>query len=163
MPTMGWNFWNMVATVGAFTIALSVLVFILNVAVSRKRKDIAGEDPWDGRTLEWMTSSPPPEYNFAEIPLVKDRDDLWRRKYVTTPEGVPAPVVAGGADDHGHGDGDHGHIHMPSPSYFPIVAAAGLPLLGYGAVYENFLLLIAGGLIAMFGLFGWAFEPGTEE
>ena len=158
---MGWNFWNMIATIGAFTIALSVVVFLLNVAVSRKRKDIAGEDPWDGRTLEWTTPSPPPEYNVAEIPLVKDRDDFWRRKYVTTPEGVPAPVVAGGADADPHAD--HGHIHMPSPSYFPIVAALGLPLLGYGAVYENFFLLLAGGLIAMFGLFGWAFEPGTEE
>jgi cytochrome c oxidase subunit 1 len=158
---MGWNFWNMMSTIGAFTIAVSVLVFILNVVVSRRRKDIAGDDPWDGRTLEWTTPSPPPEYNFAEIPLVKDRDDFWRRKYVTTPEGVPAPVVAGGADadEHGH----HGHIHMPSPSYFPVFAAAGLPMMGYGAVYENAFLLIVGGLIAMFGLFGWAFEPGTEE
>jgi cytochrome c oxidase subunit 1 len=158
---MGWNFWNMMSTIGAFTIALSVVVFVLNVAVSRKRKDIAGDDPWDGRTLEWSTPSPPPEYNFAEVPFVKDRDDFWRRKYVTTPEGLPTPVVAGGAD--AHHDEAHGHIHMPSPSYFPIVAATGLPLLGYGAVYENLFLLIVGGLIAMFGLFGWAFEPGTEE
>ncbi|HEY7874060.1 MAG TPA: cytochrome c oxidase subunit I [Actinomycetota bacterium] len=157
---MGWNFWNMMSTIGAFLIAASVVLFLLNVAFSRRRREVAGDDPWDGRTLEWATSSPPPEYNFAEIPLVKDRDDFWHRKYVTTPEGVPAPVVAGGADAH---DGEPGHIHMPSPSYFPIVAAAGLPILGYGAVYENFLLLIAGGLLAMFGLFGWAFEPGTEE
>jgi cytochrome c oxidase subunit 1 len=71
-------------------------------------------------------------------------------------------VVAGGADA-AHEHAGHGHIHMPSPSYFPIVAAAGLPLMGYGAVYENAFLLIVGGLIAMFGLFGWAFEPGTEE
>ena len=158
---MGWNFWNLISTIGAFTIALSVVVFILNVAVSKRRREVAGDDPWDGRTLEWTTSSPPPEYNFAEIPLVKDRDDFWRRKYVTTPEGLPQPVVAGGADAHEHAEA--GHIHMPLPSYFPIVAAAGLPLLGYGAVYQNVFLLLLGGLIAMLGFFGWAFEPGTEE
>ena len=160
---MGWNFWNMMSTVGAYLIAFSVLVFIANVALSRRWAEPAGADPWDGRTLEWATSSPPPEYNFAEIPVVRDRDAFWDRKYVQPPEGAPRRVLAGGADaQHEEGHEEH-HIHMPSPSYFPIIAAFGLPLLGYGAVYNNPLLMIAGGLIAMLGLFGWAFEPGTEE
>jgi cytochrome c oxidase subunit 1 len=158
---MGWNFWNMLSTVGAYLIAFSVLVFIANVALSRRKAEPAGADPWDARTLEWSTPSPPPEYNFAEIPLVRDRDAFWDRKYVQPPEGAPRRVLAGGADEE-HSEHEE-HIHMPSPSYFPIIAAFGLPILGYGAVYNNPLLMVAGGLIAMLGLFGWAFEPGTEE
>jgi cytochrome c oxidase subunit I len=159
---MGWNTWNFVATVGAFTIAASVLVFILNVALSRRKAEVAGDDPWDARTLEWATSSPPPEYNFATIPLVKDRDAFWHRKYVTTPEGEPRRVLAGGADAPEHDEHEE-HIHMPSPSYFPIFAAFGLPIIGYGAVYDQAPVMILGGLIAMLGIFGWAFEPAAEE
>ena len=66
----GWDGLNLLATIGAFMIALSVLVFLINVLVSRARHEPAGDDPWEADTLEWMTSSPPPEYNFAEIPVV---------------------------------------------------------------------------------------------
>jgi cytochrome c oxidase subunit 1 len=78
---MGWDFWNMVATAGAFMIGISVLVFMYNAAISLRRGARAGADPWDGRTLEWMIPSPPPEYNFREIPTVHGRDELWLRKH----------------------------------------------------------------------------------
>ena len=61
---MGWDFLNLLATIGAFIIALSVLMFLVNVVYSARRRVPAPSDPWDGRTLEWATSSPPPEYNF---------------------------------------------------------------------------------------------------
>jgi cytochrome c oxidase subunit 1 len=142
-------------------IALSFVVFIVNVLYSRRRGEEAGADPWDGRTLEWSTPSPPPEFNFTDIPIVEHRDDFWHRKYTETPEGVPAPVIAGGAN--GHGDESHGHgIHMPDPSYFPAVAALGIPLMGYGVIY-NWALIPIGGLIALLGLFGWVLEPQAEE
>jgi len=78
---MGWDFWNMVATAGALLIGISILVFIYNVAYSLRYGVVAGPDPWDGRTLEWMIPSPPPAYNFAEIPTVHGRDELWLRKH----------------------------------------------------------------------------------
>lgn len=68
-PDRGWNELNMMATVGSFMIALSVLLFLWNIVRSRGR-EMAGDDPWEADTLEWMTSSPPPVYNFAEIPVV---------------------------------------------------------------------------------------------
>ncbi len=68
-PDRGWNTLNLVATVGAFMIAASVLVFLANILVSRSRSE-AGDDPWEADTLEWLTASPPPVYNFAEIPVV---------------------------------------------------------------------------------------------
>ncbi|MDQ4024652.1 MAG: cbb3-type cytochrome c oxidase subunit I, partial [Actinomycetota bacterium] len=159
---MGWNLMNMVETVGSFVIAVSILVFMFNVVVTRRRGEIATADPWDARTLEWSIPSPPPEYNFAEIPLVKDRDDWWHRKYAPTPEGEPVPVHSGGADAEEDLGEDHG-IHLPSPSYFPLVASAGLPVMGWGVVYANWPVVVAGGLVTLLGVFGWAFEPSAEE
>ena len=84
-------------------------------------------------------------------------------------DGKLAPVVAGGEDHHegSHGasvdDSAHGHgIHMPSPSYWPVIAAAGLPVLFYGLVYNQLLLIGDGALILLAGLYGWAVEPSTE-
>lgn len=68
-PDRGWNTLNLVATIGAFLIAASVVVFLANIFVSRSRAE-AGDDPWEADTLEWLTASPPPVYNFAEIPIV---------------------------------------------------------------------------------------------
>jgi cytochrome c oxidase subunit I len=160
---MGWDFWNLVQTVGAGVIALSFVVFIVNVVVARARATEAGDDPWDGRTLEWATSSPPPEYNFAEIPEVTARDAFWHRKYVETPAGEPARVFAGGEDgDEEHTE--HHDVHMPSPSYFPILASAGIPLMAYGAIYPSLrALIVAGGLLVVLGLYGWVLEPAAEE
>jgi cytochrome c oxidase subunit 1 len=66
----GWTGYNLVATVGAFLIALAVAVFIVNFIASAIRREPAGDDPWEGNTLEWATTSPPPVYNFARIPVV---------------------------------------------------------------------------------------------
>ncbi len=66
----GWTEWNFAATVGAFIIALAVLVFLINFALSARRREMAGDDPWEADTLEWATTSPPPDYNFARIPKV---------------------------------------------------------------------------------------------
>ncbi|CAI8053697.1 Cytochrome c oxidase subunit 1 [Geodia barretti] len=77
----GWDGSNMAATIGGFLIAFSVLVWVINVIVSWRRNDRAGADPWDARTLEWSIPSPPPHYNFAEIPVVEHRDDFWFKKH----------------------------------------------------------------------------------
>ncbi|MFN2488603.1 MAG: cytochrome c oxidase subunit I [Actinomycetota bacterium] len=158
---MGWDLMNLIETIGAFTIGVSMLVFIANAVRTRRKGLEAGPDPWDGRTLEWMTPSPPPEYNFADVPIVKSRDAFWHRKYVESPEGEPSRVFAGGAD--GHDDHDS-HIHMPSPSYFPALAAAGIPLMGYGVIYPSLrALIVVGGSLLVFGLFGWVLEPSAAQ
>ena len=57
---------NLVSTIGAFLIAVAVAVFLVNLWVSLRNRDPAGDDPWDGQTLEWATSSPPPRFNFRD-------------------------------------------------------------------------------------------------
>jgi len=78
---LGWNLYNFVASIGSFTIALGVLFFIVNLVLSFRKGAHAGADPWDAWTLEWATSSPPPEYNFIKTPVVRSRRPLWDQKH----------------------------------------------------------------------------------
>jgi cytochrome c oxidase subunit I len=163
---MGWDTLNLLATIGAFIIALSVLVFLVNVIFTARRGERASSDPWDARTLEWSIPSPPPEYNFAVVPVVTSLDDYWHRKYTEDDEGRLVKLPAGGADG---ADGDQlpanfdpHSIHMPSPSYWPLIFAVSLPIMGYGFVFKNWFLLAGGVVVAFFGLLGWGIEPPTE-
>jgi heme/copper-type cytochrome/quinol oxidase subunit 1 len=69
--TNGWTEYNFAATIGSFLMAISVAVFVTNFVLSAIRKDRVGDDPWEGNTLEWATSSHPPVYNFVKIPTVE--------------------------------------------------------------------------------------------
>ena len=128
-----------------------------------KRGAVAGDDPWDGRTLEWSISSPPPEYNFAEVPEVEARDDFWHRKYTEDDEGRLLALPKGGAygDEQPTHDG-HG-IHLPSPSIYPLVMAFGLLPIGYAAVYQSWVPLLVGLVVLLFGMYAWGIEPPTED
>jgi cytochrome c oxidase subunit 1 len=85
-PGRGWEFWNMVETIGVLFQALSILTFIINVIYSLRSGPEAGDDPWDGWTLEWTTSSPPPEYNFEKLPVVRSSRPLWDLKHPQDPD-----------------------------------------------------------------------------
>ncbi|MET0627068.1 MAG: cbb3-type cytochrome c oxidase subunit I, partial [Acidimicrobiia bacterium] len=163
---MGWQALNMIETVGSFVVALGVLVFLVNIIYTAKKGPKAPADPWDGRSLEWSIPSPPPEYNFAEIPRIEARDDWWHRKYTEDADGRLVRLPAGGAVDEAELDvaqveAEH-HIHLPSPSIYPFVLALGLPILGYAAVFLNFWLVIPGLLLVLFGMYAWGLEPSTE-
>jgi len=165
-PTgMGWGTLNLMSTIGAFIIALAVLIFLVNVIFTIRRGEQAPEDPWDARTLEWMTSSPPPEYNFEQVPIVEARDEFWHRKYTEDDEGrlVRLPPSDASAIPARRDPRTPHNIHMPSPSYWPFVLALGLPIMGYGFVFKLYWLLAIGALIAFFGLNAWTTEPATEE
>ena len=153
---LGWDTLNLMSTIGAFVIALSVLTFLVNVIVTTRRGEDAGPDPWDARTLEWSIPSPPPEYNFAEIPIVTHRDEFWHRKYTEDDEGRLLRLPAGGRGRRGGRSlrPEPHNIHMPSPSYWPLVFALGLPIIGYGFVFKTWFLAGIGVAILFFGLVG---------
>jgi cytochrome c oxidase subunit I len=85
-PDRGWNFLNLVVSVGGLIQGIAVLIFAYNFIVSYWRGEVAGDDPWDAWTLEWTTSSPPPVYNFEEEPGVHSRRPLWDLKHPDDPD-----------------------------------------------------------------------------
>ncbi len=157
----GFNFWNAVASIGAFMIAFGVLLFLVNVYRSwRRARDLPapGPDPWDARSLEWMTASPTPEHNFDEVIHVTSQDEFWHRKWGQDEEGRIVRIAA--TEDVAH-DGSNTDVHLPSPSYWPIFAASGLPLIGYGLIF-NLWFAVVGGALLLGGVYGWVFEPPDD-
>jgi len=77
----GWQPLNVLATVGSFIMALSILVFLINFLKTMRWGAPAGDDPWDGYTLEWATSSPPPHHNFTRMPRIRSERPVFDEKY----------------------------------------------------------------------------------
>ncbi|MFT4036717.1 MAG: cbb3-type cytochrome c oxidase subunit I [Thermomicrobiales bacterium] len=176
----GWWFWNATSTIGALCIALSVLVFLLNVQKTARSKQTVDANPWDAATLEWAIPSPPPVYNFRITPIVTHRDQLWHDKYDTAPahreavadaiveiDQLPtnSPVGVAVAE----AQAEVGHIHLPNPSYYPLLCAIGLLFMALGILLNNphiqlgffgLPVLSAGGfLLLVTAIYGWSFEP----
>ena len=154
-------FWNLIASIGSFILAVGILMFLINVLITARNPQKAPLDPWDARSLEWMTTNPPKEHNFDVIPTVHHLDDFFHQKYeedvathtmkrVRTAEEIMAEQERN-ADK---------HIHMPSPSYWPIVLAFGLPVITFGLIYSH-LISVVGGVIVLFAAYGWALESST--
>ncbi|MBV9610890.1 MAG: cytochrome c oxidase subunit I [Acidobacteriaceae bacterium] len=85
-PGRGWELWNLIATVGVLFQAAGIACFAWNVVRSSIKGERAGDDPWDGWTLEWATTSPPPEYNFEKLPVVRSSRPLWDLKHPQDPD-----------------------------------------------------------------------------
>ncbi len=82
----GWETWNLIVSVGVVVQIVAILCWVVNLLWSRYKGPIAGNDPWDAWTLEWSTTSPPPDYNFALIPTVRSRRPLWDLKHPEDPD-----------------------------------------------------------------------------
>jgi cytochrome c oxidase subunit 1 len=85
-PDRGWEIWNQISTLGAIIQVPSFAIFVSNVLWSLKWGEPAGQDPWNAWTLEWSTTSPPPSYNFEELPIVRSRRPLWDLKHPDDPD-----------------------------------------------------------------------------
>ncbi|WP_303830987.1 cytochrome c oxidase subunit I [Asticcacaulis taihuensis] len=83
---MGWWALNMIVSAGAFLFAAGILLFLVDMAISLRRGQPAGENPWDAPTLEWSVPSPPPAYNFRVIPIVASRHPLWEDRLQDSPQ-----------------------------------------------------------------------------
>jgi cytochrome c oxidase subunit 1 len=89
-PDLGWNGLNFLSTVGGFLVAVGILLFLWNVWRSLRRDMTASDDPWEGNSLEWVTSSPPPHHNFHQMPqIISERPafDLRRGAVKVAPSG----------------------------------------------------------------------------
>ncbi|MEK7410921.1 MAG: cbb3-type cytochrome c oxidase subunit I, partial [Actinomycetota bacterium] len=156
------GFWNLVSSIGAFVLAVGVLLFLINVVHTTRKGVVAPLDPWDARSLEWMTTNPPKEHNFDVIPTVHHLDEFFHRKYNEDASGsMIKSKTAEEILDEQEKMADK-HIHMPSPSYWPMVLALGLPVIAYGVIF-SIPLAVFGGIIVLFAAFGWGLEPATAK
>ena len=168
-PETGLEPWNVVVTIGAFIIATGVAVFMYNWYHSRRHGEDSGLDPWDARTIEWTIPNPTPEYNFAVSPVVSKLDHFWHLKYDQDDEGRAvrkddADQIIAELEHVGLNPSEP--IHLPTPSYFPLIMAAGLPLMFYGIIYHTTAwgkaLIAIGAVVSLAAVIGWAIEPVEE-
>ena len=145
---LGFETDNLIATIGAFTIATSFLVFLWNVLKTWRGPANAPADPWNGATLEWSIPSPPQHFNFAELPSVDSRDAWWAAKrkmggFAPEPKQYPEDAV-----------------HMPNPSWWPLVTASGILIFFIGLILGVMVpVMLLGGAVLLLGIYRWAFEP----
>jgi cytochrome c oxidase subunit 1 len=146
---MGWGDMNLVASIGAATIAVSVLLFLVNVARTLRTGTVAGPDPWGAGTLEWSVASPPPMGNFEVIPVVHGRYPLWQPPAEPTHvEGmsndwreVLVTTVADAEPDH--------RLWMPSSSIWPFVSALATTILFVGSIFTPWAVVWAAAPVAV--------------
>ena len=156
---LGWNLYNLISTSGVFILGAGVLLFLYSLLRDYRYGEEAGDDPWDARTLEWSISSPPPHFDFAELPVVEDRDPVWLAKH---PELLESrDDVSESADESEAATtlppSDEG-IHIPGQSWYPFIMSVGLFIGGFGAIYHNWVLGIFSLVIVTLSTYAWAFE-----
>lgn len=124
LPGQGLETGNLISSIGAFFMGVATIVLLINIIITSVRGPKAEADAWeDGRTLEWAVSSPAPEYNFAQTPLVRGLDSFWLEKMEGKKGLTPAEPL--------------GDIHMPNPSFLPFVISLGLFIAAFGFMYHN--------------------------
>jgi cytochrome c oxidase subunit I+III len=160
-PEMGWGRMNMLATIGAFIIALSVLVFLINAVRSWMRGEPAGDNPWESSGLEWATASPPPPYNFVHTLVVRSRHPLWEPT-------VEQPVVTGLRSDRREMlltttfDAQPQSRHAsPDGSIWPMYVALCMGVVFIGSIFSPYAVL-GGVAISLLGLFLWGWQSTRD-
>jgi cytochrome c oxidase subunit I+III len=176
LPDLGWDIYNVISTVGAFVMAAGVLLLVVNIFWSHFRGEEAGNNPWNGDTLEWAASSPPVNYGFKVIPVVRSRHPLWDQKSIhegderslklvhalakwplswraavvtSTLEGQPKEV-----------------FRVSGPSFWPFCTALGTIILFTAEIFNFHIVALIGIFVITASLIGWHWPddaPTSEE
>jgi len=160
---LGWDTPNLIATIGAVTIALSMLVLLFNLARSLRHGTPAGANPWGAGTLEWATASPPPAANFDALPVVHGREPLWQpwpqptqvRGLAVRQREVLVTTVLDAQPDH--------RLVFPEPSIWPFVSALATTVLFIGSIFTPWAV-VWGAIPVGIALSLWFWpKPGETE
>jgi heme/copper-type cytochrome/quinol oxidase subunit 1 len=170
---LGWDGLNLMVSLGSAVFGLGTGLTLLNWALSlRHRQDrTVPDDPWEADSLEWATTSPPPHYNFAAIPLVAGRHPLWDQRplpYASSgPEEDTSGLGAEGAVERetpltsGIDSRPEGNLSIPAETYLPFVLAVGLAIMFIGLLVSAAFVAVAGVALAVFGAVWWTWR--TDE
>jgi len=168
---LGWDTLNLIVSLFSVVFAAGTLLTVYNIWWSRKHGELAGGDPWRADTVEWATTSPPPDFNFDAIPVVESRHPLWDQR--------PLPLARSGADGATRVLGSAGayerstaltaglradpadRFPIPEESALPLVLALGLTALFVGLLVKVVLVGVLGLSLGAVGLLAWAWR--TEE
>ena len=145
-----WAPWLYVAMAGAGVILLGIVLTVVQLVVSIRRREAlrdATGDPWNGRTLEWATASPPPPWNFSRLPRVHGMDAYWDMKEAGTRQGAAEPEAAEA-------------VELPRNSLAGFVTAFFAVLLGFATIWHIWWLAIGGlaGAVAVILVHAWRTE-----
>jgi len=170
---LGWDWLNMVASIGGGVFGLGTGITLFNVFWSRRHGAPAGDDPWQADTLEWATTSPPPDYNFAAVPIVASRHPLWDQR--------PLPMAVSGPEPETASQGVEGaqqrqtpvtagldalsetEMTVPEPTPLPFVLAAGIALFFVGLLVSAELVMGAGIIAGLVGLTRWSWRTEIDR
>jgi len=161
---LGWDPWNLLATVGAYVLAVGLLLVVAGVIHALRRGEPAPDDPWGGDSLEWATSSPPKPYNFPVIPRVHSLHPVWDpRTAESTGVGADGDRILA----EGRGtlltselDGRYERaVRMPQETLKPLVAALGLLIVFLGLLLAGYWVAAAGAALVVVTLGAWLWPP----
>jgi cytochrome c oxidase subunit I+III len=166
---LGWDAYNLAETIGGFVTLAGILLVLGTLYASYRRGAPAGADPWHGPTLEWATSSPPPEYDFPVVPKVSspypnwdeaDREEDRRRLaagVLTLEHGHEQPATTA-VDGH-----LSDFVHLPSESPWPIVLAVAVASVFVMLVVHAYAIAAAMGAACLLVLAAWHAQEPEEE
>ena len=163
LPETGWGTLNLIASLGALVLGAGVVVFVVNVFWARRAGVIAGDNPWAADSLEWSVTSPPPHYNFHNIPVVQGRYPIWQAT-------EDAPVIRGLSTTKREGlvtsvmDAQPElRFDIPGPSIWPLLVALGATTALIPGIFTPWAFLV-GAILTGAALTCWFFgDPNYEN
>jgi cytochrome c oxidase subunit I len=166
--SMGWDWLNLITTIGSFLFGFGVLLLIYNVVRSMRHGPTAPPNPWDAPTLEWATSSPPPPYNFTVIPVVASRHPLWEDR-LDQPENDRSHIEIGLVLDHGKEalgtttlDAEPNVIlKMPHDTLVPLYLALSMTVVTAGLALVNWWVVAVGGALTATCILAWLWPQAS--
>jgi cytochrome c oxidase subunit 1 len=156
----GWGPLNLLASLGAAVIAVSVVLFFVNIIRSLRSGAVAPDNPWDGTTLEWGTTSPPPSYGFVTVPVVQSRQALRPQTEVVRVDGLPTRIRALLVTRMHDAEPDY-IAESPHPTPWPFISAVAVSGLFIATIFTAWGL-VWGSIPVTIALIGW-FWPRKDE
>lgn len=170
---LGWDIYNLISTLGTYVLAVGVLLFVVNYYYSIYRGKDAPANPWGADSLEWATESPPPNYGFADLPVVRSRYPLWDQETVHPKDGDKVarlmdalshyPTRWRGALTTSAIDAQPEEVFRVSgPSIWPFVTAVGIITIFGAEIFSLRILVGLGAITLIGGLIGWHWPNPVE-